>query len=551
MPRAWPLFVTPLSSAACGSVVWRSGGAVGVTIVVKATYGLVNDGQMKQIAPLEIVCEDRHHAPGGSLAEAMEIAPYLPNAGVVLTGHACAPGGRPVPSMAVRMALFRDEKLLNKALHVTGDRAHASAAPQPFLKLPLVYERAYGGPAAQDNPAGIGTDLASRPANVVSAGAPPGPPGFGPIAGAWPARAQFLGGLDRRALQEPVAEIPQGFDWRYFQAAPRDQQIDALLGGDWLVLDGLHADVPHLQTRLPSVRAQARWHLLSASGAGPAHEVELRADTLVVDADRMVGSLIWRGSFKLDRLDQLSWVRAFAGIERPEEPIRWPGADAVAGAGPASTPAPASTPTPPSVPPPSAPAPPSAPVPLPAPAPIAPPPAPSALPPVVKAPAALTITAGLDATPAPRSLPFVAPDPTQRSFEKALDEHPRPPVVRPPAALTGTGPMDLHKIVSAILPFASGGGDVRAPVTVEPPPPPRSRPWRIPRRLPSSRQSRSGGPRPPRPRPRRIPRRPRRLRGPRAPRSRLPWPRHLRTKARPACAAPCWRGSATGSRSTI
>ena len=154
MPRAWPLPVTAVTTAACGSVVWRSGGSIGVTIIVKATFGLVHDHPMKEIAPIEIVGEDRHHAPGSSLglrpaepgfapnpgatlAEAMEIAPYLPGAGIVLTGHARAPAGRPVPSMAVRMALFRGEKVLNKALLVTGDRAHANAPSVPVGVVPI------------------------------------------------------------------------------------------------------------------------------------------------------------------------------------------------------------------------------------------------------------------------------------------------------------------------------------------------------------------------------------------------------------------------------
>ena len=190
--------------------------------------------------------------------------------------------------------------------------------------MPLTFDWAYGGPAVVDNPVGTGAEPGSRPANIVLPAAPAGPPGFGPIARTWPARSQLLGVLDRETLEQPLVDIPNGFDWRYFQAAPRDQQFDFLRGDEWLVLDGLHVDLPRMQTQLPCVRAAARWHVLSPSGLGEGRPIELRADTLVIDADYQVCSLIWRGCFKFDRLDMLASLRVFAGVERADQPIQWP-----------------------------------------------------------------------------------------------------------------------------------------------------------------------------------------------------------------------------------
>src|SRR6185436_2423285 len=102
------------SPASCGSVLWRAGGVTRVTVLVKATFGLVYGGAARLIAPLDLVREDRGR--DGGLDEAAETAPYLPCGGVTLTGHAHAPGGRPAPAMAVRLAVVRERVLLDKTV---------------------------------------------------------------------------------------------------------------------------------------------------------------------------------------------------------------------------------------------------------------------------------------------------------------------------------------------------------------------------------------------------------------------------------------------------
>lgn len=434
MSHPWPVPVTPLTPASCGSVVWRSGDAFGVTVILKTTFALIHDQPMRAIAPLSLVREDRYLAPGGSLLEAAETAPYLPNAGVVLTGHACAPGRQPVPSMIVRLALFRESRVLDKSLQVTGDRAHATTSPQPFLTLPLVYERAHGGPGVLDNPAGTGHGPAPRVPNIVVTSTQHGSPAFGPISRHWPVRARFLGAFDARTVGQMVAVIPQGFDWKYFQAAPRDQQLDALHGDEWVVLDGLHPDLLRVQSRLPSVKAKARWHTLTPSGASPAHTLDLRADTLVIDADKQVCSLIWRGYFMLESADLVPSVTVFAGVEQGGQPLVWP--------------TPGAPPTPPekSVLLPQMPAVPvvihRAPAALTATtahdlrsvvAAVLPFGSSQRLPAVNKAPAALTSTSGLDfARMKSVVLPFAAASAAPQGPEKERDDHPPPILVKPP-----------------------------------------------------------------------------------------------------------------------
>ena len=111
----------------------------------------------------------------------------------------------------------------------------------------------------------------------------------------WPVRKRLLGKIDRAALDGPIAEIPEAMPWEYFQAAPPDQQIEHLRGGEWLVLDGLHPAHPRVQTRL--LRGACRLVLAHRDRARePAPiPVELACDTLAVDGDAQVLTLSWRG----------------------------------------------------------------------------------------------------------------------------------------------------------------------------------------------------------------------------------------------------------------
>lgn len=316
MPSAGSIPIVSLKPVSCGTTLWRSGGVLQVTLVVKATFGMMHEGAARLIAPMPLVLEDRY-AQTGSLAEPGDLAPYLPNAGVLLWGHAYAP--RPMPAVTIHLAVYRDRPLIDKVLHVFGDRAVAGANPQPFQKISLAYERAHGGPSFVDNPVGTGAtpDTRMQP-NFVHAADSRKPGGFGPLSSRWGTRRRMLMG---RA--EPNVDVPDGFDFRWYQAAPSDQQCEYLHGDEWLVLDGMHPTLPRLQTQLPSVRAQAVWVAPGPRGPEGKH-LPLSADTLLIDADRQLCSLLWRGHFALEKADALPHLKIFTGVEMPGYPIVWP-----------------------------------------------------------------------------------------------------------------------------------------------------------------------------------------------------------------------------------
>ena len=319
------LAVTALSPVATGASFCRLAGLLWATVIVKATFELSHGEAARRMGPDPLVDADRQSAPGSSLLRARETAPYLPNAGVLLTGHACAPDGRAVSSMSVRLGLSRERPILDKTLHVFGARgAHNPASIAPFQKMPLVYERAAGGPGVWENPVGVGGPQSKVFPNIVDPKDPRRVAGFGPISPHWAPRRGLLRGVDPAAVEGPIWDVPAGFDWRFFQAAPQDQQIDRLHGDEWIVLDGMDPARPRVQSRLPEVTARALRRGVDARGAVSEDAIDLRADMLVIDADRGVASLVWRGRFAVDSVESLARMSVLVGLEQPGKPVAWP-----------------------------------------------------------------------------------------------------------------------------------------------------------------------------------------------------------------------------------
>jgi hypothetical protein len=310
-----PPTVTALPGATAAAVAWRSRGQLHVTVIAKATFAFAPEAAMPRAEPQEIFVAEVHHGAHAptTVRFASDCAPHLERADVVFTGYAHAPHGTVVQTMPVRITIFDGAQvLLDKALRVQG--------ASPFQRMPIVYERAAGGADGQENPIGVATNAAT----IVDPRDPSQPAGFGPIARAWPARRRLLGDTPSSALEGAILEIPDGFDWSYFQSAPPDQRIGYLRGGEVIVLQGLHPAVPQLRTRLPEARGLARIHGLSAFGVAEGKPLGLQVDTLILDGEAERCTLVFRGSFPVPGEGALAAARIVAGVELPGAPLVWP-----------------------------------------------------------------------------------------------------------------------------------------------------------------------------------------------------------------------------------
>lgn len=230
-----------------------------------------------------------------------DFADYKLSAEVMLKGSCHAPGQRLVRECEVRLRVGA----WSKRLRVVGRRVfsdgliQSASDPIPFVSMPITYANAFGGPGYEKNPVGKGYSSLELPViedvgkPVVTRGDRPEPAGFGPLSSAWPGRAGKLGTMYDGAYKKTRAPFyAEDFDWRYFSAAPADQQLEGYLRGDEEVsFENLHPKASSFSVRLPGLRIRA----FAEDDHGEVREVRLSLDTLYADLDAGKLILTWRG----------------------------------------------------------------------------------------------------------------------------------------------------------------------------------------------------------------------------------------------------------------
>ena len=310
-----------------------------VLLVIAASYRMPGHGQHELQSleePPEVRLADAYVSDPecSSLRHEGQSAYTRPGTDVSLVGHAWAPGGKPVARSTVGLRVGA----LTKGAVVFGDRVWQErlglrpGAARSFTRLPLVYERCFGGSperggrstaAATDrNPVGMGLfaserDALGRPLPnfenpgqlLATANDRPAPWGFGPIARHWQPRRSYAGTYDERweALRLPL--WPKDLDERFFHAAPQDLRASPYLqGGEPVTIAGMSPDGP-LTFELPRNDLRVRADLQGG------HSTHTRPvlDCVEFDCDAMLLTQVYRASFPVDPLT----VRAV--VIRPHE----------------------------------------------------------------------------------------------------------------------------------------------------------------------------------------------------------------------------------------
>jgi uncharacterized protein YjbI with pentapeptide repeats len=311
---AIPIFTkTPL--LAC-TVPWQLQSARDVrTVVVKGTFDIVPDDRAKLRQEGDPPLGDVHHEDdfGRSLRSASEFAIFKTRADVTLMGHAYAPGGSS-QAAEVGFRFGRGGNAFDRRVAVFGDRhwqkGLLSTAPERFDRMPLVYERAYGGPDFEKNPVGRGRqpgpdrrvmlpNLEDGGALVESPTAAADPMCFTPVPPMWRQRVSKLGTFDNRWRRRSWPYFPDDFDWAYFQHAPPAQQLTYLEGDEPFDIWGAHPKLPRITGKLGRVRPRC-FAQRTTPGGGAFFEVVLRLDTVHFDIDEMKIAVIWRGLLEVN-----------------------------------------------------------------------------------------------------------------------------------------------------------------------------------------------------------------------------------------------------------
>ncbi len=289
-------------------------------VVLKATFGLRGSELPVAEAQVPLVLGDTHHGEPGvsSVRYASDLSPAKPGTDVVLIGHAHAPAS-PVTVLDVDLRVGP----LRKVVRVFGDRhyyksiaSYGMSSPARFSKMPLLYEKAFGGVDASHadaahherearNDVGVGF-VADKSARSLE-GAPlpnledpndllngpehrPAPAGFGFTSRHWAPRARFAGTYDARWQAERSPFLPLDFDARYHHGAHPDLiSSKPLRGGEVVSIAHVSPYGGPVQFTLP-----ARIFEATVTIKGAATVATMQLDTVVIEPDEDRVTLTYR-----------------------------------------------------------------------------------------------------------------------------------------------------------------------------------------------------------------------------------------------------------------
>jgi hypothetical protein len=287
-------------------------------VAVRGTFNLLPDGGMEIAEEQDDVRLTPKYSgkPGrSSLVYESDLIHSKPGTDIILHGHAYVPTGNPANQINVGFQVGS----ITKNLRVSGDRFWTKGifgmrmtSPQPFVKMPITYERAFGGwdrkskktkKHAWEPRNHIGTGFAVEAKHLEGEKLPnveypndlisswkqrPSPAGFGPVPGHWQPRLKFAGTYDKKWEKERLPLLPDDFDARYNQCAPTDQQVAGYLhGGEWVALQNL---TPQglLKFQLPMVSLNLETHFTRESTT---HTAELHTVIIEPDLSRLI--MVW------------------------------------------------------------------------------------------------------------------------------------------------------------------------------------------------------------------------------------------------------------------
>lgn len=299
--------------------------------LVKGTFAIGRDGRCTRAdeqVPIDLAGTFWGDDPEtSSYRYEPEVAFTKPTTDIVLVGHACAPRAD-TTELRVGLRVGTGAGALEKEAVVFGDRRWSRTAgiaspskPVPFEKVPLSYERAYGGwdrshadptrhTSEQRNPVGVGFrsgggfDEDLRLPNVEDPRAPiraqgdrPTPAGFGFLSPHWAPRAALAGTFDEAWTKGRAPFLPKDFDRRHLNAASPGLVAPGYLRGDEPVVAVGVRPEGLLSFGLPGVPAPAARVVLIDGGAP--EDVALNLDTVIIEPEHRRVVLLWRGMLAL------------------------------------------------------------------------------------------------------------------------------------------------------------------------------------------------------------------------------------------------------------
>jgi hypothetical protein len=312
---------TPLSAA---YMPWMTLGNDDVAaVVMSGTYALPAPGSKGSCelsaVQLPVPLADEYNGESGasSLQWEGQAGAGRPGTDICVSGAACAVAEKPTTQLTVGVRVGSREHtalVFGERWWRRGPTGMQPSAAKPFIRLPLVYENAFGGRfdgmpesdygASDHNPVGRGLhpEAINQPLpNIENPSAlierlddRPLPQGFGPIARYWRPRRDLAGTYDEEWVSEHVPLWPSDVQPEFLFAAPPGLRVAPhLQGGEPVVIVGMHPSGT-MQFALPAVRPVVRFRC-----GNRVQRQCLRLEAILLEPTDLRMRLIWRAQTRM------------------------------------------------------------------------------------------------------------------------------------------------------------------------------------------------------------------------------------------------------------
>ncbi|WP_044235535.1 DUF2169 family type VI secretion system accessory protein [Chondromyces apiculatus] len=291
-----------------------------VVAIVKASFAVTASGKLAPAEPVSIRLNDALWYP-----DAIESSLKLPSdlciekqgTDVVVVGHAISAHPVEVMDVAVKVGgVVVPLRVHGQRMFYRSMMGVSIGPAAPFERMPVVYERAWGG-ASDDlwivesrNPAGRGVarkpkDLVDTPAPQIEHPALPHtsaddehpPVGFGAIRSHWSPRKEYVGTFDEVWERTRSPMLPADFDVRFNNVAHPSLRFEApLLAGEAIAVLGMSPE-GLVQFEIPEIAVR----IVGRSDLSGRVEARPTVDTVLILPEEGRVELTLRKAFRLGR----------------------------------------------------------------------------------------------------------------------------------------------------------------------------------------------------------------------------------------------------------
>jgi hypothetical protein len=251
-----------------------------LVVIVKATFVVDAEGEARLADPQhDIRVSDvprNPDDPASSLLFPSDLCVEKRGTDVVVVGDAVSPKPVTVMDVGVQLREVVPLRVHGTRVFYQGPLGASIGPAQPFTRMPVAYELAYGGmtddlgTVEMKNPSGVGVakrggDLVGKRAPQIEHPARPHktasdqhpPMGFGPIMTHWSPRRELGGTFDQAWQAERMPLLPRDYDTRYANVAHPSLQLDPHLSpGEPIGVVGMSLEP--LATKVPALPIEVR-----------------------------------------------------------------------------------------------------------------------------------------------------------------------------------------------------------------------------------------------------------------------------------------------------